>query len=48
MKTKRIETANVNFEIFNENVLSNDELIVIRGGDGEEDPSPDIIIEPEL
>ena len=50
MKTTRIETTNenVNFGIFNENALSSDELFVIRGGDGEEDPSPDIIIEPEL
>ena len=50
MRTTRIETTNenVNFGIFNENALSNDELFVIRGGDGEEDPNPDIIIEPEL
>ena len=50
MKTKRIETTtkNVNFEFFNENALSNDELFVIRGGDGEEDPNPEVIIEPEL
>lgn len=50
MKTKRFETntKNVNFEIFNKNALSHDELFVIRGGDGEEDPDPEIIIEPEL
>ena len=50
MKTTRIETTheNVNFGIFNENALSNDELFVIRGGDGEEDPDPQVIITPEL
>lgn len=52
MKTTRFETTLKNdiFEQFNEYALNTNELLVIRGGDGEgeEDPNPEIIIEPEL
>ena len=50
MKTAKFETAmnNETFEQLNEYALSTNELLVLRGGDGEEDPDPQIIIEPEL
>ncbi len=50
MKTARFETAmkNDTFEQFNEYALNTNELLVLRGGDGEEDPDPEIILEPEL
>lgn len=36
------------FDKFLENVLNTTELLAIRGGDGEEDGNPDIIIDPEI
>jgi hypothetical protein len=37
MKTLNFE---MNFDIFAENVLSNEEMISIKGGDGDPVPSP--------
>ena len=50
MRTKELETPakNETFEKFNKYALNIDELFVIRGGDGEVDPDPQIIIEPEI
>ena len=36
------------FDNFFENVLNTTELLAIRGGDGEEDPDPEVIISPEI
>ena len=47
---KELETTakNETFKKFNKYALNIDELFVIRGGDGEVDPDPEIIIIPEL
>ena len=50
MRTKELETAmrNETFEKFTEYALNNEELFVIRGGDGEPDDDPEVIINPEV
>ncbi len=50
MRTKESETTmkNETFEKFIEYALNTEELFVIRGGDGETDDNPEIIIHPEV
>lgn len=50
MKTRKVKLTEKteSFDKFFENVLNTAELLAIRGGDGEEDPDPEIIIEAEI
>ncbi|MEA1896732.1 MAG: hypothetical protein U9N53_03600 [Bacteroidota bacterium] len=50
MKTREVKLTEKteSFDKFFENVLNTTELLAIRGGDGEEDGDPDVIIVPIL
>ena len=50
MKTEEVKLTEKteSFDKFFENVLNTSELLAIRGGDGEEDGDPNIIIDPEI
>jgi len=50
MKTREVKLTEKteSFDKFFENALNTTELLAIRGGDGEVDPDPEIIIEPEF
>ena len=50
MKTEEVKQTEKteSFDKFFKNVLNTSELLGIRGGDGEEDGDPNIIIDPEI